>query len=459
MSEDDSAFFGAKDDGYRGLWYKCGYAYSGGLGTYCAKHRPFAVYCEAADKTFFCYGGTTRDSYTRLLHMVSYYDHRTGLVPRPTILLDKMTDDGHDNPVIALDDRGHIWVFSTSHGTARPSYVHRSRMPYDVAEFERVEVQGLPRAGEGERQVTNFSYMQPWHVPGTGFLCFFTHYHDPVCRTIFFGASPDGVKWRCTRLGQIEAGHYQISFASRARAATAFNYHPAEPRNDRGVGSDWRTNLYYVETPDGGETWHTADRKRLTLPLMEAENPALVRNYEAEGLSVYLKDIRFDRDGMPVILFLTSKGPQPGPASNPRVLTTARWTGSAWEFEPVTTTDHNYDMGPLYIEDDGTWRIIAPTDPGPQPGLCGGEMVVWISNDRGKTWRRAKQLTRNSSRNHTYARQPVNAHPGLYALWADGDPTEPSPSRLYVCDREGNVRRLPAKMKGDASRPRPLKAR
>jgi len=82
-----------KDDGYRGIWYSCGpvdseyrYKYSGGLGTYCAKHRPLAFYCKEARKTFFCYGGTTKDSPTHLVHMVSYYDHDKGVVPKPTIL-------------------------------------------------------------------------------------------------------------------------------------------------------------------------------------------------------------------------------------------------------------------------------------------------------------------------------------------------------------------------------------
>ena len=37
------------------------YKYSGGLGTYCAKHQPFAVHCPEVEKTFFCYGGATAD--------------------------------------------------------------------------------------------------------------------------------------------------------------------------------------------------------------------------------------------------------------------------------------------------------------------------------------------------------------------------------------------------------------
>ncbi|MEK7995457.1 MAG: hypothetical protein AAB403_16780, partial [Planctomycetota bacterium] len=90
-----SVTINAKDTGYRGIWYmnqpsgdEYVYKYSGGLGTYCANHQPFAVYCEQVEKTFFCYGGTTADSNRKLLHMVSYYDHKTAMVPRPTILLD-----------------------------------------------------------------------------------------------------------------------------------------------------------------------------------------------------------------------------------------------------------------------------------------------------------------------------------------------------------------------------------
>jgi len=222
----------AKDTGYRGIWYmnqplknEYRYKYSGGLGTYCAKHRPFAVYCDKVKKTFFCYGGTPsqeRENKT-LLHMVSYYNHRTGMVPRPTILLDKQTTDAHDNPVISVDDQGIIWIFSTSHGTSRPSYIHHSVRPYDVSEF----VQVRPTKIEEGRKVpmTNFSYMQPWHVPGQGFVAFFTRYNYPAARTACFMTSPNGVQWsQWQRLAAIDKGHYQISIANESKAGSALNY-------------------------------------------------------------------------------------------------------------------------------------------------------------------------------------------------------------------------------------------
>jgi len=129
-----------QDDGYRGIWYmnqpwndEYVYKYSGGLGTYCGKHRPFAIYSPEVNKTFFVYGGAAKHNDQALVHMVSYYDHTTRTVPRPTILLDKKTNDAHDNPVISVDDEGYVWVFSPSHGRSRPSYIHRSMKPYEIS--------------------------------------------------------------------------------------------------------------------------------------------------------------------------------------------------------------------------------------------------------------------------------------------------------------------------------------
>ncbi len=83
-------------------------------------------------------------------------------------------------------------------------------------------------------------------------------------------------------------------------------------------------------------------------------------------------------------------------------------------------------------------------------------MEMWLSRDHGATWGRVKQLTRASTRNHTYARKPVNAHPDFYALWADGDAKKPSESDLYFTDRGGtHVWRLPRAMTEDFERPQP----
>lgn len=434
----------ATDDGYRGVWYsneathdEYKFKYSGGMATYPQQHVPIAIYSKAVNKTFFCYGGTTvRDNRGKveLLHMVSYFDHATGQVPRPTILLNKHTSDAHDNPTMAIDAQGYIWIFSSAHGTSRPSFIHRSKQPYSVAEFERV-------------LQTNFSYTEPWFVPGRGFL--FLHTRYAAGRNLFWMTSATGREWSTPqKLAKIDMGDYQISWLNGEKLATAFDFHPTP------LGLNARANIYYLETPDFGKTWQTAEGKAVRLPLTTTNNPALIYDSRAEGKLVYLKDINFDAAGRPVILFLTSKGHAPGPQNNPRDWQTARWDGKQWEFRPFTHSQNNYDHGSLYIEADGTWRVIAPTEPGPQPYNPGGEMVMWTSPDQGATWIKVKQLTQHSPRNHTYARRPVNAHPDFYALWADGNAREPSESFLYFTNQRGDrVWRLPPKMAGEFSSP------
>src|ERR1039458_4033866 len=83
----------AKSNGYRGIWYHnevidepYRYKYSGGLGTFPQTHMPTAYYSKEANKTFFCYGGTLM-GHNQMMIMVSYYDHVTGMVPRPRVLI------------------------------------------------------------------------------------------------------------------------------------------------------------------------------------------------------------------------------------------------------------------------------------------------------------------------------------------------------------------------------------
>ncbi len=429
-----------EDDGYRGIWYAVGktkdeyaYKYSGGMATYPHQQGPIAVYAPAVNKTFFVYGGTVRGK-RQLLHMVSHFDHATGTVPKPRILLNKKTDDAHDNPSMAIDRTGYLWIFSNSHGTSRPSFIHRSSEPYSIESFVRV-------------LTTNFSYSQPWALDDGSLLLMHTHYQSG--RGLFWMTSRDGHAWsEPAPLASVVKGHYQVSSSDGRRVATFFDFHPEQG------GLDARTNLYYLESRDQGRSWLSADGTAIKTPLTVIQNSALVRDYQSEHRLVYLKDVRFDQQGHPLVLYLTSGGHEPGPSNDPRLWRITRWTGKAWETHDVTTSDHNYDCGPLYLEDDGTWRIIAPTEPGPQPYCTGGQMVMWTSADQGRTWQKGKQLTHDTRRNHSYARRPIAAQADFYALWADGDTHQPSSSSLYFTDRLGTqVWRLPTRMTSAAECP------
>ncbi|MGC4232316.1 MAG: BNR-4 repeat-containing protein [Niabella sp.] len=450
-------------DGFRGIWYmqigagkygkvgdKYKYKYSGGLGTYPSNHYPFSVYSQEADKTFFCYGGTDEAGET-LIHTVSYFDHKTEKVARPMAVLDKATIDAHDNPVIQVDKDGYIWLFSTSHGKSRPSFIHKSKQPYDITSFELVPA---TKVVNGKNvPLDNFSYLQVYYSNVDGFVGLFTHYEEKKGRVISYMTSTDGKEWSEWKdLSVLGVGQYQTSGNQGNRIGTAFNYHP-----DRAVRGDldFRTNLYYLQTKDFGKTWQTVSGKPVDLPLTVVDNEALVYNYDVEDRTVYICDVNFDHMGNPVILYVTSKGPMPGPEDGPREWHTAYWTGKKWSIHRFALANNNYDMGSIYVNKD-KWSIIAPTTVGPQAFNTGGEMVLWYSYDKGKNWVRTKQLTSNSIFNHTYARRPVNVHPGFYALWADGHGREKSKSKLYFSDKNGNVYRLPERFNTPFAEPEPL---
>jgi hypothetical protein len=333
-----------------------------------------------------------------------------------------------------LDDDGYVWVFISSHGV-ESGFIYRSGEPYSVERFDQIEQ-------------SEFTYPQPWFLEGLGFIHLHTKYRKGPqgTRQLFWRTSPDGVNWTEARKLAAFGGHYQISWRYKNKVGTAFNYHP------RGV--DTRTNLYYAETGDFGKTWQNVKGEEIKTPLSSADNVALVHDYESDDLLVYLNDINFDSEGNPVIQYVTSPGWHPGPENMPRIWRTARWTGTEWEILDVTASDTNYDTGSLHIEGDELWRIIGPTESGPQPFYPGGEVAVWISRDKGHSWAKERQVTSSSRFNHTYVRRPVNAHPGFYAYWADGNGEKPSACSIHFADKSGEkVFVMPRKMEAEFDEP------
>ena len=433
-----------KADGFRGIWFDLGQKsefgskYSGGLGTYTANHVPMAHYLEAVNRTYFTWGGAPTAEERRLVILVSYFDHTTGMAARPVVVMDKApVDDPHDNGSMSIDEQGHIWIFVSGRGTLRPGRIYRSKVPYEIDDWINL--------GDSE-----FTYPQPWWFKGKGFLHTYTRYSRG--RELYFRTSRDGRTWDAEKkLAGLE-GHYQTSEQVGDRVITAFNRHPK-----RNV--DQRTDLYYMETANMGETWTTADGTVLATPVTDVASPARIRDYSGnadptDNALVYIHDVTADADGRPVILYLTAKHHQPGPKGEPRTWKVAHWLGAEWRFHKVTTSTHNYDTGSLYIEKNGTWKIIGPTGTGPQRWGAGGEIEVWTSANQGATWAKQRAVTADSPRNHSYARRPRNAHPEFFSYWADGNADTFSESHLHFTNQDGSkLWSLPYTMTDDFAAP------
>jgi hypothetical protein len=427
-----------KADGYKGIWFTLGQfsesgdKYSGGLGTYTANHIPIAIYAPEVNKTFFTYGGTTAKDERHLLIMISYFDHQKKVVPKPVIVYDKMeVNDPHDNASLSIDNEGFIWVFVSGRAKLRPGLIFKSSKPYSIDAFEQV------KTGE-------MTYPQPWWITGKGFLYLFTKYTKG--RELYWSTSRDGVTWAPDQKLAGMGGHYQVTNMFGNKLVSVFNYHP-------GGNVDKRTNIYLAQTEDLGHTWKTIDGKILQTPLADIHSPALVHAYESEGKLVYLNDLNFDKEGNPVILAVISNDYKPGPKGDPREWTILRWKNGQWNIHKVCTSTHNYDMGSLYIENK-LWRIVGPTEPGSQKLGTGGEMALWESSDEGITWKKVKNITHDSPRNHSYARRPLKANDDFYSFWADGNADKLSESHLYFTNRKGDKTwALPYDMKDNFAKP------
>ncbi len=419
--------------GFKGLWYGLGQfstygdKYSGGLGTYTAKHLPLAIYSPECNKTFFTYGGTTEYTENHLLIMVSYYDHTTEQLAQPLILVDKEgVVDAHDNSTIQLDSDGYIWIFVSGRYNERNGYIYRSDEPYSIDSF--TEVLNKP-----------FNYPQPKYIEGKGFVFLFTNMHDG--RELYSQHSTDGYNWSSENHLVAFRGHYQVSSNTDDVVGFFYNWH-----KDGSV--DKRTNLYYMQSTDLGETWTTITGDVLTTPLTSSSNASLIKDYQSLGLNVYLKDMDYDSNGYPVILYITSPTYKTGPANPVREWRLARWTGTEWAYTYITDANHNYDMGSLYLEDN-LYRIVAPTEVGPQEWGTGGEMAIWESYDQGASWEKIKDITFGSSRNHSYARRPLYCNDDFYSLWSDGNTDALSRCYLYYSSKQGDVYQMPYDFNGD----------
>ncbi|MBR1707051.1 MAG: BNR-4 repeat-containing protein [Bacteroidales bacterium] len=442
FSQEPGTLNNTQVDGFRPIWFDLGQRseygskYSGSFGTYTMKHRPLAIYAPEVDRTYFVYGGTTEAKARHLLCMVSCYDHKTGLVAKPTVVYDKgKVGDPHDNPSLLIDGEGYIWVYVAGRGNTRPGFRYKSVAPWDISAFE-------------DKGGSIMAYPQPYYVEGQGHFLFFCRY-DGV-RRLFYQTSPDGEHWTPytqiasiiePELGEHKSGHYQITGRRGDTLVTVFNRH-------FNGNCDTRTNIYYLQTTDFGKTWTQADGTPVALPVTDRDNPCKILDLERAGKNCYIKDVNFDAKGRPVILYLTSNGHQPGPKHGPREWYVIAWTGKGWKTHKITTSTHNYDSGSLYIHGK-EWTVIAPTGTGPQCWGQGGEVEAWTSRNGGRTWKRTLQYTKNSPRNHCYVRRPEGAKDPFYAFWADGDPDGFSVCRLYFADSRGHVWRLPYEMEGE----------
>ncbi|MCP4642084.1 MAG: hypothetical protein GY851_16695 [bacterium] len=423
---------------FDGVWYGCGtentiadrqYVYAGGKATYSAWHQPMAVYAPAVNRTFFAFGDA------RNRPCISVYDHATGRFAPPRILGENDDMNAHRNPTIHIDEEGYVYAFYGYVGGGQHIHLLRSVKPYDIEAWTR----------RTDMTEGGGSYAQPWRLePGSIFVSY---------------RQAEGWGFRTTRDGGMtwEPPVQVVRFEREQSYSTAYGIMAAGPEpyprrihfvwSKLGGGTPeevatkhlWarRYNLYHARSDDGGGTWRRTDGSVCELPITEATAD---RQYDSGTNGIWIKDVKVDPDGAPVVLFLEADA-----ATYTSVWRFGRCREGAWTFADVTTTDHMYDGGALAILGTDDYRVYGPTKP-VQPHMDGGEIEEWQSVDQGRTWRRVKVVTSNSRFSHNHVKVALNheqSDGAFRAFWSYADgrtPPEDKRVRMYCYGEDKGVR-------------------
>lgn len=414
----------------RGVWYHCGHqvntlpgkdwVYSGPMATYCAWHRPMAVYRPEVNRTFFVYGNADNAP------TVSAYDHGTGLFAYPVVLGSNPDGDAHRNPTLLVDAEGYLLVFYGAHG--HESRVLRSCRPYDLSAWTEVSV--LPDA--------KTTYPQPWELlPGEVFVSYRQAPQWTTCSWRATVSRDGGRTWEPSRelvnLGESAVYGVTIGDTGSYPRRVHFVWSRLGGGTPEEIASKhlWcrRYNIYYACSDDGGYTWRRSDGTPYELPITLDSQEEI---YNCGQRGVWLKDIQLDSAGHPWVLFVDSD-----PATYEGLFRVGRFDGQQWHFTTVAESDHMYDDGGIAILGDGDVRVYAPSTP-VQPHEDGGDIEEWQSTDGGHSWANTRHVTSGSRYSHNNVKIAFNHQQGpgdLRMLWSYGDsisPPETTDVRLHA---------------------------
>lgn len=392
---------------------------------------------------------------------VSKYNPTTNQATKPILVHAKYTDDFHDNAVINMDRDGHIYVLISGRSNGRQMLLYRSNAPYSLSGFTDI----TPDTPSAAHKV---SYPKFFWTDNGYFRLVYTDYDSRGDRNIWSAEIvPNGSQKALLRQAEPIAelgGHYVVGDARGNDIVIAFNEHFGHP--------DSRTNLYYMHSEDGGETWKNANDQNLSIPLTRsALNSVAVKQYNISSTDqlIYVKDIAFETTSngrkYPEIAVIGVQGAKGSPLHEPSINTNThdrylstwirnqdntQWLGRRF----TENVDHNYSTAALH-QSSSTAVIYAQTLKGQGNYLAGGSLakggltvtqhqggVLANSVENGRLFSDPSYCTFNNIRPiHTTTEDGSNH---IWAVATAGHPQRYTPHNpLVFVLSNGEVRQLP----------------
>lgn len=382
---------------YDGAWYSDADDYDTPAATYTSKHQSSAIYDSSQDKTYFVYMGKYFDPY------IGYYDHTTDNFSNPVKVADGPINDAHAAPSLLIDNEGYLYVFYGSHNTNTD--VKRSTNTYDITSWTVcADVAGsttYPQVWELSDDTITVLYREN---PGERYL---------GLRTSTDNAATWSVVTKIIEFTDTDTSPYFVSTVGEESPTKKL--HIAWDVHD--WSSNTRTDIYYAYSDDGGSTFKDINGSSLTLPINEAgQSSAFVFDTDPYDYCK-LSDIKLDENGKPLILFACGNK-----AGNTFYVKLARWSGTAWVVEDITTVDHYFDSGSIFVYGSSDYQVYFPSLAS-QTNEDGGDVQAFRSVDGGDTWGLYKNITAGSTYSHNYVKSVHNAKSdgSFDVFWSYGD--------------------------------------
>ena len=496
--------------------------YSGNMATYTAKHSPNAV--KKGMFTYFTYTGEVPlDGFesgnlkigttgavgcklegTILFRIaggiapalgiyVSRYNHVTGRAAKPVLVHMKCTGDPHENAVLNLDSDGYIYLLVSGRAESRGNFIFRSSNPHSIDGFidftppmdnyidhfnslAESAGRGRPFIGDAYRGI-NYPKMYWVDEPDGLSLGYFRLIYTIYCgmtesetcknsRQLYTARMHvDGSNASIQGITPLAAykGHYAVANGRGRDIVVAFNVHPNSVLDDR-------TNIYYMHSVDGGETWLNVRNQELTLPITRStdlDRIAVREFYDPRTLGpiqhrIYMKDVNFVGTGLnkrPTVLYVGSLSVDHVPSKTAdHYLAKARWSGDSWMQSRLTNAvDHNYSSGMLFL-DNNKYRVFYPhTDEAKNNALAGGAVAFLDTEATNDATGLPTLITEdvvdpmNGSSTYltdlcefNYMKSVVNGSHDFVGLLSGGNMYQyRKTAPLFIIDLYGSVRRLP----------------
>jgi hypothetical protein len=333
---------------------------------------------------------------------IRYYDHKTESFSNIYTVDDLYpayrieARDDHNAPSLLILPDGHIQIFYVVHDVDDAFFMKTSSQPEDIALWDT-------RVSIHDKETKNkYNYPQPKQLnDGNIFLFYRTGaYHDS---NEYYKVSKDsGKTWSSPHklLDFHTDGVYAFVESKGNQIHIAWN---------KSVDSPPKKNVYYVYSPDGGQTWRKKDNTILKLPVTEGESEVV---FDSGDDPAYVWDITIDDDYNPFIVFSYKNDPH-------HEFRYAQWQDSSWMTTKITTSSLLYDSGHFFsggivINPHNMYEVYLSKK---HTYL---ELESWISEDGGLTWYRSEEITHNSAVDNFRPQVVENYSDSLRLVWSSG---------------------------------------